>query len=298
MSRFFSNARFATVLAVAAVLFATGIASGAAGQALIIGAANSAGTSNTSLNTNSTGFAWQMQQTGSGVGVYAISANGNALAALAHNGNKYGLSATNDGSAGTGAAIIADGRANTGIDIRTNSSSIAPLKVNSTGLVTNLNVDYVDGFDASDITRVEYGSTTNAPDSGTLVSASITAPTRGWFHISASADTYNFTDDDYISCHLDVDGDAVTGSYRYQDLTASSNSEEDCNTNGGVSTCGGASSISLILEDVTSANTHVDNAVIEVVFTPFDGTGSLPSIFGCLIITGPEPATKPGAPAK
>lgn len=134
MSRFLSNARFAAVLAFAAILFAAGVVSGAAGSPLIIGAANSAGTSNTSLNTTSSGFAWQMFQQGSGVGVFAISNNGNALAALAHNGNKYGLSVTNDGTAGTGAAIIADGRDNNGIQVLTDDANGIEVDAQCAGL--------------------------------------------------------------------------------------------------------------------------------------------------------------------
>jgi hypothetical protein len=145
----FSNARFATVLAVTLALLVSGVVAGAAGQALIIGAANDAGTSNTSLDTTSSGFAWQMFQHGTGVGVFAISENGVALAGLAHNGNQHALSVTNDGAAGTGAALIADGKNNTAADLRVNSNSIPPLKVNSTAKVANLNADLLDGLNSA-----------------------------------------------------------------------------------------------------------------------------------------------------
>jgi len=124
---------------------AAGIVSGAAGDPLIIGGANLAGSSNTSLNTTSSGFAWQMFQQGNGVGVFAISNGGNALAGLAHSGNRYALSATNDGSTGTGAAIIADGRNNvairassdTGNGIIADSGTCTGILCGRTGVIGN-----------------------------------------------------------------------------------------------------------------------------------------------------------------
>jgi len=60
------NARFATLLAVALVLVITGAVSGAAGQALILGASNSAGGSTTSLTANVAGAVLKVTQNGPG----------------------------------------------------------------------------------------------------------------------------------------------------------------------------------------------------------------------------------------
>ena len=279
-----SRARFAVVMAVIAGLFATGVVSGAAGDFLVIGGANQAGVSNTSLNTNSSGFAWQMNQTGSGVGVYAISANGNALAALAHNGNKYGLSVTNDGSAGTGAAIIADGRNNVGIDVRVNSNSIDPIKVNSTSMVDNLNADLLDGLQGNSLTRFAYNTDDNnalVGASGTVISTTITAPTRGWLRITASSDVFG-TAASATVCNLDVDGTNIASSFRTIAFEGSA-FEDDCSTNAGYFTCGGTHTVSLEASFVAATTTY-DEANIEVTFHPYDGSGNRPSIFPCIII--------------
>ena len=60
------NARFATLLAVALALVISGAVSGAAGQALILGASNSAGGSTTSLTANVAGSAPKVTQNGPG----------------------------------------------------------------------------------------------------------------------------------------------------------------------------------------------------------------------------------------
>lgn len=293
MSRFanarFSNARFATVLAVVLALLTSGIVAGAAGQALIIGGANDAGVSNTSLDTTSGGFAWQMYQHGNGVGVYAISDNGVALAALAHNGNQHGLSVTNDGAAGTGAAIIADGKNNTAADLRVNSSSIPPLKVNSTGLVANLNSDLVDGLHANALTRVAFNGRTdfalNGVD-GVAISTTITAPIRGFLTITAGSDVFGGPDS-FFSCNLDVDGTNINASTRSMSL-ATGNGEEDCSTNAGFATCGGTHTVSLEGSGL-SAGVIFNETTIEVQFTPYDGAGNLRPFIGCLIIPFDEP---------
>lgn len=281
-----SRARFAVIVAVVLALFVSGVVAGAAGSPLIIGGANQAGTSNTSLNTTSGGFAWQMNQLGSGVGVFAISQDGNALAALAHNGNKYGLSVTNDGAAGTGAAIIADGRNNVGVDIRTNGNGIDPIKVNSTGLVDNLNSDMVDYFHANSLGRVAFTSTENAgPDGadGTPLSVTINAPTRGYFSVVASVDSYSFTTSDQFNCQLNVNGNYLAGSIRYVSLVDNANEEQDCSTNGAVQTCGGDATFTLTTSGV-GANTSFDAGSMTVTFTPFNGLGNQPSLIGCIII--------------
>ena len=60
------NARFATLLAVALALVITGAVPGAAGQALILGASNSAGGSTTSLTANVAGSVLKVTQNGPG----------------------------------------------------------------------------------------------------------------------------------------------------------------------------------------------------------------------------------------
>ena len=57
MSSFRARSRFATLVAVGLALLVSGVVAGAAGGNFILGQANSAGTSNTSLTTSSTGNA-------------------------------------------------------------------------------------------------------------------------------------------------------------------------------------------------------------------------------------------------
>lgn len=155
-----STARFAAVLAVAAVVFGAGLVSGAAGQPLIMGSTtNSAGSSATKMSSNVNGNAFAVAQTGSGNaangirgdasqgtgGVFTSSSN-NALFATAASGNRFAMVAVSNGAAGTGGALFADGNANPAIDMQTNSG-VPPMTVNSDAQVVNLNGDETDGWD-------------------------------------------------------------------------------------------------------------------------------------------------------
>ena len=69
MSSFRARTRFATVLAVGLALLVSGVVAGAAGGNFILGQANSAGTSNTSRTTSSTGNALLVTQNGTGTAI-------------------------------------------------------------------------------------------------------------------------------------------------------------------------------------------------------------------------------------
>lgn len=155
-----STARFAAVLAVAAVVFGAGLVSGAAGQPLIMGSlTNSAGGATTRLSSNVNGSAYVVIQSGAGVnangiqssasagtgGVFTSSTN-NALFATAASGNRFAMVAVSNGGAGTGGALLADGNANPALDIQTNSN-VPPMTVNQQALVTNLVADETDHWD-------------------------------------------------------------------------------------------------------------------------------------------------------
>jgi hypothetical protein len=88
----------------------------AAGDPLILGQTNSAGTAATRLNTSSSGGAFWMTQNGSGSGVLGESFHGNGGVFKSHHMNRAGLLVSNVASSrGSGAAIVANGGWNQGI---------------------------------------------------------------------------------------------------------------------------------------------------------------------------------------
>lgn len=113
---FIRNARFATLLAVALALVLTGVAAGAAGQALVLGIANNAGNSSTSLTTSSSGAAFMVTQNGSGKALRAASSQGPPLGLFG-------------------------------------PSNQPPMTVNSSDKVINLNADRLDGLTSYDFLR-------------------------------------------------------------------------------------------------------------------------------------------------
>ena len=108
MSSFRARTRFATLVAVGLALLVSGVVAGAAGGNFILGQANSAGTSNTSLTTSSTGNALLVTQngtgtairgsTGSGSGIagFFTSGSGSGVSGVVGNENSYGVYAGND----------------------------------------------------------------------------------------------------------------------------------------------------------------------------------------------------------
>ena len=129
MVSFRERTRFATLVAIGLSLLLSGIVAGAAGGNFILGQANSAGTSNTSLTTSSTGNALLVTQngtgtairgsTGSGSGIagFFTSGNGSGVSGVVANENNYGVYAANDSlDEGTGAALRANGKQNPGVN--------------------------------------------------------------------------------------------------------------------------------------------------------------------------------------
>jgi hypothetical protein len=137
MVSFQSRTRFATLVAIGLALLLSGVVAGAAGGNFILGQANSAGTSNTSLTTSSTGNALLVTQngtgtairgsTGSGSGIagFFTSGSGSGVSGVVANENSYGVYAGNDSAnEGTGAAVRASGQQNEGV-IATSSDTNA-----------------------------------------------------------------------------------------------------------------------------------------------------------------------------
>jgi len=133
--------------------------SAAAGDPVIMGAANSAGTTNTSLATSSAGTALLVTQNGTGtalrgsaVGAGSIAGfftanNGTGISGVTGNGGSYGVFAQNNGAAGSAGALRASGGQNHGVVattanvvanavLATNSGSGVAIQGNSTGDLT------------------------------------------------------------------------------------------------------------------------------------------------------------------
>jgi len=122
-------------------------ADAAAGSSLILGASNSAGTSNTALTTTSTGSALKVTQSGSGyaldayqsagagtgTAIHASGGQNNGIVTKTSGKDKYALDALQQASAGgNGAAISASGGKNNGIVATTASNSTFAIKAINT----------------------------------------------------------------------------------------------------------------------------------------------------------------------
>jgi hypothetical protein len=128
MASFRERTRLASLVAIGLALLVSGVVAGAAGGNFILGQANSAGTSNTSLTTSSTGNALLVTQngtgtairgsTGSGAGIagFFTSGSGSGVSGVVANGTKYGVYAANDSAESSGgAALRASGQQNEGV---------------------------------------------------------------------------------------------------------------------------------------------------------------------------------------
>ena len=317
MRRTWSNARFATVLAVAIVVFTSGIVAGANGAALILGSSTNSATLTTKLNANVNGNAFAVAQTNAGAsangirgdantgtgGVFTSSSN-HALFATAASGNRYAMVATSNGGAGTGGGLLAIGNANPGVTVDVDSNSVPPLEVNSTGHVANLNADLLDGWDVTSLNRVAYASDDATVDGDVAstgrITATITAPGRGWIIVSGSAYVYNETLNgaDAGLCWLEVNNSALAGSTRvvdtdYTGAAGGLTDEITCASNGGYRVCSsGAYTIDMEFSSI-GADLNVLDSSLVAEYVPFDGSGSLPSIFTCPIIIGSPPSDAP-----
>jgi hypothetical protein len=124
MSSLVGRARFASLLAVACALLLTGVAAGAAGDALILGANNDSGSSQTVLANAGLGSAFTLRTTNASTNATGIFGWSSSTADNATRGvygradgpNSYGVFARqNSGTEGSGAAVFAEGNQNEGV---------------------------------------------------------------------------------------------------------------------------------------------------------------------------------------
>jgi hypothetical protein len=181
-------------------------ASAAAGAPVIMGAANSAGVTNTSLATTSTGTALLITQNGSGtalrgsaVGTGSIAGfftatNGTGISGVTGNGGSYGVFAQNNGAAGSAGALRASGGNNSGVIATTaNGAKAAVSGINQgSGATafgvygqTNADVDGaagVRGIDAGggQTTAGVWGTTVSSDGSGIRGTGGVDVATGVW----------------------------------------------------------------------------------------------------------------------
>jgi hypothetical protein len=125
MSRLIASARFATLVAIGLSLLLVNVAVGAAGSAWILGVANSAGISQTSMSVNTASNGLYLTNAGAGNAVYVVANGGSGVAGITKNGSRKGLVGTNDGVAFVGGAgVEAKGKNNYGL-VATSASNRA-----------------------------------------------------------------------------------------------------------------------------------------------------------------------------
>ncbi len=150
--------------------------SAAAGGPVIMGAANDAGTTSTSVATASSGTALLVTQNGAGtalrgsaVGAGSIAGfftanNGTGISGVTGSGGSYGVFAQNNGAAGSAGALRASGGNNDGVVATTsNSGALAVYAANSSSvgsgiLGQSLGTTGSFGAGVTGITKGEYGS--------------------------------------------------------------------------------------------------------------------------------------------
>jgi len=188
----------------------------------------------------------------------------------------------------------------TALDLRVESGQ-APMKVDSSTKVTNLNADKLDGNDASEFLGADdqAASATNADEvdnkdanelvrvasftghspltdgtNGTLATTEINAPSPGFLVINASSDFSYFGGNDLVICLIEVDDAEASGSRRILEYNGAStvNREQDCSTNSVVLVYAGQHTVDLKVEGSFGAGYR--ETALSAMYVPFDGNGA------------------------
>jgi hypothetical protein len=208
--------------------------SAAAGGPVIMGAANSAGTTNTSLTTASSGTALLITQTGTGtalrgsaVGAGSIAGfftanNGTGISGVTGAPGSYGVFAENNGAAGSAGALRANGHSNHGIVASTASNAkyaITATGANGTAAILGTAIQI--GVEGTGYRGV-YGHT-----SGSGASAGVFGNNTG------SGDTYGVLGQASGTSNANgVYGNATGGSGTAYGVTGTSNSDSGAGVRG------------------------------------------------------------------
>lgn len=176
------------------------------------------------------------------------------------------------------------GASATALDLRVEPGK-APMKVNSTTRVANLNSDRIDDKSANQLVRVA-SFTGESPlasgTNGTLATTTINAPASGFLVIEAGSDVTNIYTSENATCFIEVDGLGLlsgNGSERAirVDGATNVNEDEDCSTNTVVPVAAGTHTVDLEVRYVDQPKTHWGSTALSAIYIPFDGTGASPS---------------------
>ena len=149
-----------------------------------------------------------------------------------------------------------------------------------------VNADRVDGYQAANLTRLAFNSTADAPDgSATVISTAINAPSRGWLLVEGTVDLWNGSSAAAVSCTATIGSTFVPGAAATTEM-GPTHPFDHCHVQGAIKTCGGTSTVNLNVSADDDAFTDAANAVITVLYTPFNGTGNSPSLASCLPVDG------------
>jgi|SRR5215207_1503881 len=156
----------------------------------------------------------------------------------------------------------------------------APMKVNRTTKVTNLNSDQVDGKSAANLIRVASfsgASPLTTGIGGTVATTMINAPSPGFLVIDAGVENWNFTGGGVVRCHIRVDNVFAYGSQRFMEHNvAGGNRDENCSTNTVVPVGAGTHTVDL-LGNSDSSGTNWGETALSAIYVPFGGTGAPPA---------------------
>ena len=148
-----------------------------------------------------------------------------------------------------------------------------------------VNADKVDGYHANQLTRASRAVSNGVPlrarrgDSGTVLTADISAPKKGFLVISASSDVWapNFlrggTQFSY-DCWIGMDEGYLNASVRTSQVDPSADGEDNCATNIAWPVASGQHEVRL--EYDTGGTVIFDESALDVVYVPFNGTGKVP----------------------
>jgi Chaperone of endosialidase len=114
-----------------------------------------------SKSTNANGYGLWASQAGSGSGVYATSPSGTGVLGKHTGSAGVGAGVEGDSASAANAGVIGKNTAGgPGLQAIVNSNAVAPLKVNSTAKVANLNADLLDGLDSTALPYWKLGGNT------------------------------------------------------------------------------------------------------------------------------------------
>jgi hypothetical protein len=221
MADFGGRTRSVALLVVGLFLVVSGAAVGVAGNILVLGQANDAEASSTSLTSRSAGDALLVAQTGNGVAIHAVSeaetgiaglftsAAGTAAVAIVGDASGFALDASNMSElTGGGAAIRASGRFNVGVvaesflaaAVVATASGAAPAIVANAPFRTAIRASGAGGGEVADCTDLFCAGTESTGAIGVIAGTATTDGT-GIYAVDQTADQSGFA--------VVADGDTV-----------------------------------------------------------------------------------------